>query len=210
MIGAVLTIGTGLIVTHARTIWDGIERLFEGSRPYSEQRIDNWVADARTAPFWAAAPMIYQPSVAYLRTHFAEFDPRRDHKEAPTGPRMDLALLGVGAPLFEGQPVVVSGRIVDERVVSRANPFRGFHDWQIQLEDASKAPDNQGFAYCRTSVSSRLPLPPPRALMAVGGVVVASGYTRANVPALYLICPTWEPIIILGPHRHPSMFGTLP
>jgi hypothetical protein len=185
-------------------------RLIEGSPSIKDQRIASWVDQARAAPFWAAAPTVDAKSVAYLHAHYRAFDPTV-RQLISVQPALDLGLLVQGAPLYAGTPVRFAGRILDEQIVGGSNPYSGFHDWQLELNDprASKTADDRGVIYCRMTLPADYPLEPPNSLLAVSGIAIAQGSTRTNLSAVYVICNGIAPIVILSPHHKPTSFGTL-
>jgi hypothetical protein len=181
-----------------------IQHQFAPRRPLSALIVSDYVRDTREATIWDRPPLIFPPTVSYFRSHFAAFDPRRDHPYRKTRFQLWVPELVHETPVYAGLPVEVAGAIRDANILgppilSRRCLETGHNvatcakharvEWVVQLGGITV--EHSGLVYCRVTE-------PIRQHLHAGQIVTASGLVLAAGPiglqngqrdqAVYMVC----------------------
>lgn len=162
-------------VLPTETIRAAIGELFDDDPSPSDIAVDEYVRVVRRATAWERPPTIYGPSVSYFKKHFAAMDPDRHHDFPDVRTLQPAALmdLAVGAPLFAGRPILISGPLAETPTVVTPGR-RGTVSWAFVVRD----PDLEN-AVVLARVPVRTPLTLDRGQrVSISGIVMADGAAR--------------------------------
>jgi hypothetical protein len=180
-----------------------VQHHFGPHPPISARIVADYVRQTRETTIWDRPPLIFPPSVSYLRSHFAAFDPRRDHPYRKTRFQLWIPQLVHETPVFVGFPVEVAGEIRDLNVLgpplirrscveahSIATCARQARvEWVVQLGGITV--NRSGIVYCRVTEPIRRQLHVGEIVTASGLVLGAGAIRLANGQrdqAVYMVC----------------------
>jgi hypothetical protein len=170
-----------------KTLWSTSVDLVQDDPPpppASDQIVDAYQEQTRTAAIWAKPPTMFRQGAAAMRRQFARFDPRRSHRYEKTRFKMWIPDLVRQAPLFAGLPVEVVGRVVNVNLLDVVSEKEA--EWIVQLAPVTT---NDGLVYCRVTAPVRMTF--PQHLVARGTVIAAGGVALQRggyAPAVYMAC----------------------
>jgi hypothetical protein len=162
----------GAALLPADTLRDALSGLFDEEPSVSERTVDEFVNAARTATTWARPPTVHASSVRYFKEHFRDFDPNVAHAFPGLASLMPVSVgdLAIAAPLFAGQPILVSGNVYGDPTVVGQGENRTL-SWAVAIRDGN---GTRAVALVRVPVAGRMSIRSGDRV-SVSGLVLADG-----------------------------------